>query len=582
MADCRKQILAALMLSTCIGCHIHLMESEPELYGPNAAHSDPALQVTAESQSAIYDSSPAVNIPAKPMSTASWNAEAPEWRLSINDAIMLTLQGNRRLMVSQYQRDINCQQILAEESIYDPVISVGTQWSEADSQLMSVVEGPGGNTTVQNVDQLGPPRGLGDQAGVSRRLPTGGEFSAGVSSSYQFTTPPGPFLIYNPAVRSTAFVEFTQPLIRGSGQDITEIRIRMAETAFQSENHRMEIQIRQTVTETAIAYWALFGTRAMLASREQGVKESEAILKAETERLELGDSSRQDVAAATAKLEEFRVHRARTQRFVADAERRLRSLMGVPLEDGRKIVPTTTPLTEEWATDWDTSAQLAITCRPEVHLQRSVLQEAEFEHFAADDNLRPDIEGYAGWGLSGLDTQLGGSLEQLATMDYENWWAGIVYRHELGGRRARSLYEQAQLKLCRQKATIELTEEEIFEELHSAYQQLMNAWEVLQLTESQRTSAADVLSARKDMHSLGELDLQDYLSSLSEWEQAVAAQQAAIGDYNAAVIQWEFARGTILEHQHVYLGSTPLPPESTTELQQAPAEVPQMLTGPVP
>lgn len=582
MADCRKQILAALVLSACLGCQIHLMDSEPELYGPDAAYSDPASLVTTESQASIHDAPAPISIPAKPMSTASWNAEAPEWRLSIEDAVMLTLQGNRRLMVSQYQRDINCQQILAEESIYDPIISVGTQWSEADSQLTSIVEGPGGNTTVQNVDQFGPPRGLGDQAELSQKLPTGGEFSAGVSSSYQFTTPPGPFLIYNPAVRSTAFVEFTQPLIRGSGQDITEIRIRMAETAFQSENHRLEIQIRQTVTETAIAYWTLFGARAMLASREQGVKESEAILKAETERMELGDSSRQDVAAATAKLEEFRVHRARTQRFVADAERRLRSLMGVPLEDGRKIIPTTTPLTEEWPADWDTSAQMAVTCRPEVSLQRSVLQEAELEHFAADDNLRPDVKGYAGWGLSGLDSQLDGSLEELATMDYENWWAGVVYRHELGGRRARSLYEQAQLKLCRQRATIELTEEDIFEELHRAYQQLMNAWEVLQLTQSQRTSAAEVLSARKDMHALGELDLQDYLTSLSDWEQATAAQQAAIGDYNAAVIQWEFARGTILEHQHIFLGSTPTTSESATGPQQESFRDPRTLEASVP
>ena len=325
----------------------------------------------------------------------------------------------------------------------------------------------------------------------------------------------------------------------------------MAEDAFSVGNYRLEISVRQTVAQAAMAYWKLYGARARLQSSEQGVEQAETIYQQESDKLALGASSNPEVAAARAQREQFRVSRAESQRNVADAERQLRTLMGSPLEDSKKIIPTTLPLLDRHELDWENSVVAAVSVRPEIQLQKSSVHLAHLNHRSADDGLRPDVRGYAGWGLSGTANNLNGSYQTLATGDYQNWWTGVVYQKQLGGRSARSLHTQSLLSVSRERAALEMAEQDVYEELHAAHQRVTNAWEVKELSTDHMAAATEVVTARREMHALGEMSLQDYLSSLSTWEASVADQRQAVADYNIAVVEWEYARGSILAWQQI-------------------------------
>ncbi len=496
----------------------------------------------------------------EPSATSSYSERQPEWPLSIEEAIVLAISCNRDLIVEQFSPHMERQQICIEESIFDPAISLGGQWSDNTSQVTNVTQGPGSGVTSATTTQFGPPRGASDQARISRKLQTGGEVSAGMTSNYLFSDPGGSFLLFNPSLRSTAQVEVTHPLFQGAGTDVTRIRIRMAEDAYAAGTFRLEIKVRQTVSHTAMAYWKLFGARARLASREKGVNEGEVIFLQETEKLELGESSKPEVAAARAQMEQFRVSRAQAQRDVADAERDLRTLIGAPLEDGRKIIPVTLPVLDLHELDWQTAMEAVAHSRPEIQLQNSSLHLAQLRHFSSHDGLRPDIRAYAGWGVSGTGSSLNSSLQTMTSAQYENWWTGVMYQKQLGGRSARSVHEQSRLSLARERAVLEMTEQDVYEELHAAHQRITNAWEVMRLSADRRDAATEVLEARKEMHALGEMSLQDYLSALSAWEQSIADQRQAIAEYNSAIVAWEYAKGSILAYQQIEF-PTALPAE---------------------
>lgn len=574
IADFSKQILRlclrflpgvmALVIGVTIsGCHwLPSRQPSSETHRPpatirrpdNPPRSDslpesnsPTTRATVVSLSTTSD----LPVPQQPSPLSELGGQLPEWPLEIHEALEAALRSNRSLVVNQFAQQIERHQIVIEESAFDPAFGLGAQWLEDESQISNVVEGPGGNTDSALTNQLGRPKGLSDQVRVSKRLASGGDVMAGMSVDYQYSDPGGAFLRFNPSLRSSAQIEFTQPLLRGSGPQITRLQIRMAHSTFAAERFRLEAQIQQVVSQTAKAYWELYGARARLDSRDKGVREAHTVWNQEVDKLSLGASSAPEVATARAQLEQFRMRRAQAQQDVADAERQLRELMAVPLQDGRQILPVTPPLIDFRPFDWQTAVVTAIQGRPEIRMQKSIFHLAKMQHTSAHDSLRPDIRGYAGWGVSGIDDQLGQSLRTMSTADYQRWWTGIVYETEIGQRAARSRHEQSCLAVARQRAALELTEQDILTELHAAHQHATNAWQVLQLAEKRRRAATEVVTARRDMHALGEMSLQDYLAALSEWEQSIADQRLAVSDYNAAIVEWESAKGSILEYQMV-------------------------------
>ena len=68
---------------------------------------------------------------------------------------------------------------------------------------------------------------------------------------------------------------------------------------------------------------------------------------------------------------------------VLQAERNLRGILGLPIEDGCRLVPITPPTMAPFRPDWCTSLQDALTLRPELVLARDNLRQAQLNLIAA-------------------------------------------------------------------------------------------------------------------------------------------------------------------------------------------------------
>lgn len=470
-------------------------------------------------------------------------------KLSLLDAMTMALEQNKYVRVQQYSPGLASSEISIEDSYFHPLFQIGGQYSSTTSQFANVVDGPGIGISSSSTSAFGVPQGFADQIRISQRTRSGGEVSAGLSSVYTFTDPSGSFLTLNPSFRSSATAEVSHPFFRGAGYDVAMTQVRIARDLSHAARCQLEMTLAKTAFETSTAYWDLVEARSRLDSRDQGVVEATAALSREEEKLRLGASSTPEVAAVREQLERFRVNRSLAEGDVANAERRLRTVMGISREDGARIIPISEPIVAPPDMEWDEAVDLLSARRAEIRLQNHILQSSFRRLQKAKNGLLPDIQGYAGVSATGTEDSFGQSFQTLSNANYGGWWAGVTYQKQLGRCADRGNHQKALLALAKQRASCVLTKDQILDELHAAHQSAMTAWRGVQMTESQQTAAAEVLKARREMHELGEISVQDYLLSLTQWNQSLTDQRTAVSSYNSALMTWLYAQGTILTCQ---------------------------------
>ena len=361
--------------------------------------------------------------------------------------------------------------------------------------------------------------------------------------------------MFNPAIRSNLRVQLNHNLWQGVGRDVNMINVQIAHHVHSNAHRRLEMEMRSKVLETASAYWGLLGARERLSAQKKAIDESQAIWEQEVEKKQLGSSSGPDVAEAREQLEQFKVFLVQAQLQVADAERELRDLLGVSLEDANFVQPVSQPTTHPPKLDWENAVMAAMDSRPEIQLQQTELQMAQLQRREAADQLKPNLSGYAGWGLSGASDKFGESIETIHDGDFARWWLGFQYEHRFGRRRDRAIFEQAQLTVQQNAARVEQSIRMVQRQLHDAYQSVENAWQIVEASRERLAAADTVLNARKEMYDLGEIRLEDKLRALNVWGQAASAERRAIADYNNALTEWEYAKGSILDYARIQFQS---------------------------
>lgn len=578
-ADLFAAVLAATLLLLVCGCQkiqsLRLghtrrhVEGSGEVSNSNwgFADSDHAVDFApSERRTAVHTvSSSHVAADIEPAEPHLLNTEERlVFELTVTDAIATALEQNRYVKVQRYSPQMTSRQVVIEDSYFHPLFQIGAQYTDSGSQISNVVDGPGTGVSSATTTSVGAPQGVSDQFRVSQKLRSGGEVWGALSSVYTFTDPTGSFLTLNPSYRSTASVQFSHPFLRGAGHDVAMTGVWISSDMNQAERCQLEVALASTAFETASIYWELVEARSRLDSRNQGVKEAASALEREEEKLQLGASSTPEVAAVREQLERFRVNQSLAEGDMADAERRLRTAMGLPREDGANIRPVSRPSSEPPELDWSEAVDRLCDRRPEIRRQQYLMQAAIRGVNKTKNGLLPDIQGYIGGSVSGTEGDLRTSLDTLSQAEYGSWWAGVVYQRQLGRCADKASHHQAQLNLAQNRASFRLTKDQAMDELHGAYQSALNGWRGVQLTEAQRVAATRVLDARREMHDLGAISLQDYLMSLTQWNQALTDYRTAISNYNTALIKWEFIRGTMLDFRERPVPVTVVAPAEVT------------------
>jgi hypothetical protein len=239
-------------------------------------------------------------------------------------------------------------------------------------------------------------------------------------------------------------------------------------------------------------YWNLVQAHAAVRAAERAVASADDVHKKEQAELRAGHATIGDVAEAAARLEQLNLDLVTRTADVITTERALRDLVGLPVADGRRIVPVTVPTDAKIEPDWDQSIGIMHANHPYIAQARAIVQAAE------GDVSRDGVE----------------HLE-----------------------RCKASYQQVI-----HQATHSLAR--FFLEIDANYKQFRTSSRL-------RAAAAQRLDAQRAHFEQGRITIDRFLDAVSQYATAVATEAQYKSTYNKSIVALEEAKGTLLEHDEI-------------------------------
>ena len=385
--------------------------------------------------------------------------------------------------------------------------------------------------------------------------------------------------------------ELRQPLLQGGGLTFNRIAgpgaipgvsngILIAKVNSDITAVDFERGLRDYVSDVVNAYWDLYFSYRDLDAKRLALTRSRETWEAYKVQQEEG---RESAASEALAREQFFRFQSELQDAVAGkvgqrsqdyngttggvfrgvngvqvAERRLRLLIGLPVNDGRTLRPVDDPEIAPVEFHWDSLVTEAMQRRPEVRTQRLVVKRRELELIAAQNFLAPrlDVVGTArvrGLGHDfaggGTDAGYGSALDELGTFNYREYQAGVEFSMPLGFRRAHAAVDNAEFLLARDRAVLTEQERQILHDLSNVLADIDRAYEQVKTNENRYLAAEEALEGLEANRREGlTINLEQLLDIQRRLTEAQSRYYQSRVEYAIALKNLHVEKGSILDY----------------------------------
>jgi outer membrane protein len=482
-------------------------------------------------------------------------------RLSLQDAVILTLENNSFVRVQETGVEFSKFALLGAHAPFDPVVTGSFNTNNTNSPPFSNLQETGVVIPLKNITKFA-------QLNYSQTFETGTNVQAGLSSNRDsFSSSPGEVGVFNPSVASTLNLQFTQPLLRNGWLFANRAPLVIARRNLEQSRANFAAQVSNNILQAVGEYWAVVEAHGNLEVAQRSLDAAEATYKRDKRALELGALPPLDIYRSESQVASRRVQVIQSEYALKQAEDALRMTIGtdqdpyfqaLDLELTEKAEPAGDLLTVDTAA----ALQTALTKRPEVDAARAALAVDATRIRLAHNHLLPELDltgvyasnGLGGIGLNSTNQQISSSsLNQLFGFGYPTYEAQLSLTLPLRNRAAKAemgtalvsrrsdLYGERQLR------------EQVMLDVSNAVHQLEQAKLSIAAGKEALDLAKKNTAAEQRKYELGQGTI--FLVLEAQTEQATAEQtllQAEVG-YQLAVAGVDHATGGLLEPYHVQI-----------------------------
>jgi outer membrane protein TolC len=246
-------------------------------------------------------------------------------------------------------------------------------------------------------------------------------------------------------------------------------------------------------------------------------------------------------------------------------------MMGLSPSDGRLLRPATEPVIAQVALDWEQVKNDATSRRVELRRQKWQIRRRELEVIASKNRLLPQLDGVARYRWRGIGDDLfnindpalarfNSAYDDLTSGDFQEWQLGFELNVPIGFRHAHAAARNAELLLARERAILQDQQREVVHEAADAIAEMDRAYAVLQSNYNRVMASRDQLSAFEAKEASGETVALDLLLDSQRRVADTAAEYAHNrARYAVATKNIHYVKGTLLDHNGVYLAEGPWP-----------------------
>jgi len=351
-------------------------------------------------------------------------------RLDEADAVREAMANNPSLRATLYDYQQAHQSVLAEESLYVPMLQLDTGVTHSESPRLT-----GDSTTVGSSDSID----VG--AELSHAFPWGTAFAFRLegsrsSSASQYAAGEDRLVMTGPGYSLLGRLSVTQPLLRGFGLDVGESGLRQAELSRTAAERARDREASEMLRDVLVAYWELWYADEALSIERYAASLADRRLEDAKRRIELGASAPVDALSFETRAAELEQSVLSSYSQWRQQSLQMGLMLGrsasaaVDLHAAADAVPS--------VPDRDRAQvlQAAVEESQVVAQQQVQLEIARERAVVAGESERPRLDLEAYLQTQGLgNEQVPPALEQFGTFGAVSAHVGLVFQLPLSGAR---------------------------------------------------------------------------------------------------------------------------------------------------
>ncbi len=479
-------------------------------------------------------------------------------------------------------------------SLFDAQFSTNAFFEKNDRALNNSFLGGGTRLLTQDVIAM--------NAEISKTSAMGTQFALRQDTDYDANNAPGNF--FPSAWTVVAEAEVRQPILQGAGLNFNRIAgpnatpgvyrgVLIARVNNDVTISEFQEGVRNLVSNVENTYWDLVFTyrdlQAKISARDSALNTWRAVHALYVAGKRGGEAEKEAQAREQYFRFEEEVQNALTGPLlegtrtnngtsggtfrgtvgVQAAARRLRLLMGVPINDGRLIRPVDEPPIARVVFDWEEVLLESLARRVELRRQRWMIMRRELELTAARNYLYPQLDAvgryrWRGFGKDLIDPDRSGpefdnAFKNLTSGDFQEWTMGVELNLPFGFRQAHAAVRNSQLLLAREQTILRQQERDVVLGLSNAVTDVDRAYTVAQTNFNRRLAAKEQLAALETQFANDKASLDLVLEAQRRVADAEGRFHRALVEYALAIKNVHFEKGSLLDYNEIYLAEGPWP-----------------------
>lgn len=431
---------------------------------------------------------------------------------------------------AQFEADIN-----RNRSIYDPLLTLQTNFTDSTTTSASSVTGKPSESVSYLLN-----------SSISRLFWTGATASIYFNNSYASTNS----TLSTPNYWQTGLgASVSQPLLKNSGREATEIAINVSRLSKFSSMERFNSKLLGTVSQVRNEYYKLHSLREESEVKKVSLELARKILSDTHARVKAGVLPAMEILNA-----EFGA--VTREKELIDAERAVNDQIDVLkfiLQTDGKVSDLRTvdlPTRDRFETSEEDAIRKALS-RPDIRELKHNLMIAELQTRVFNGKTRPELALTASASLTGLDNTYQRNLDKAFTFDYPVWSIGLNFVYPLGNNAAENDYRKSRLKTEQTALQIRSLEEGAANEVRAAIRAVSTGFKQIEVADRGRAFAEERLRSFIRKNEVGLATTKDVLDVENDLATSKSNQIKAVVSYANALTRYWQVTGELLEREGI-------------------------------
>ena len=484
-------------------------------------------------------------------------------RLSLADAIQLTLENNTDIKLNELQLDTARWNLRKTYAPFDPVLS--SSFAPSRSTSASTTQLAGANTLSSLAQNF--------TSQYSQLFQSGTQYNVSWNAYRSATN--SRFATLNPSISSALTVSLTQNLLRNRGFFAARAPIVIAQRNLKQSRANFQTSVMDSVLRAINQYWDVIQARESLKVTQAALDMADATYKQNKRMLELGALPPLDIYRSESQVAQRKLQLIQSQYALRQVEDDFRRTIGADLDPRTAVLDldlteSVENLGDMAPVDLLAQIQLALQSRPELEALQQQSANDDTNIQLAHNNLQPDLSISSFYSMNGVGGHqittdgsgnplvvttggLSDALDQLGSMNFPGYGMTLTLRLPLRNRGAEADLGNALVNKRRDLYQVRRTEQQVTLDVKHAADQLEQAKLSVAAAKLARDLAQKNLEAEQRKYELG---AQTIFFVLDAQTQLSAAQQSLVQsqiDYHRSLAQLDRATGQLLVKNRIDL-----------------------------